>query len=168
MYVAGVVSAVLMADGHTGRDPRSAFLFSNYHAPELIQSSIRDHSSSTVAMAPRAKCCQSNGLRRCKALREVSSNVCWLHLGAGAISARSTLHSVWRHTSLVCSYSSFLLSFAMTIETLFGGNSADMEAIHLAIKLFSLNLTSFMSLLEICSFHICRISTRKCFYRHCE
>ena len=102
-------------------------------------------------MAPRAKRRQSNGLRRRKALREVSSNVRWLHLGAGAISVRGTLHSVWRHTSLVCSYSSFLLSFAMTIETFSGGNSADMEAIHLAIELFSLNLTSFMSLLEICN-----------------
>lgn len=100
-------------------------------------------------MARRAKRRLSNGLRRRKALRDAPANERWLHLGAGAISTRSTLHHAWRQTSLVCSYSSFLLTFAMTVETLAGGNPTDMAVIHQAIDLFSTNLLTYMSLLEI-------------------
>ena len=100
-------------------------------------------------MARRAARRQSNGLRRRKALRDVTKNERWLHLAAGAVSARSTLHSVWRQTLTVCSYSSFLLSFSMTVETLLGGNHNDMAVIHQFVETMSLFHTSFMSLLEI-------------------
>ena len=67
-------------------------------------------------MPSQAKRCRLNNARRRKSLGDVTANQRWLHLGAGAISVQSTLHSIWRQTSLLCSYSAFFLSVATIVE----------------------------------------------------
>ena len=100
-------------------------------------------------MAPRAKLRRTNGARHRRALRNATANLRCLHLSAGDVFVRTTLQSVWRRTSLVSSYSSFLLSVALTVERLAVGTAADMAVIHHVIQLFSMNTVCFMSLLQI-------------------
>ena len=98
-------------------------------------------------MARRAKRRQSNGLRRRKALCDVTSNHRWLHLNAGAISAQSTLHGVWHRTSLVSIYSSFLLAFSLNLEALVNIEHVDRAVIHRPIDLLTSMLTYCMSMM---------------------
>ena len=100
-------------------------------------------------MAPQEKRHRTNGARHRRALRNATANLRCLHLSAGAVLVLTTLRYVWRRTSLVLSYSSFLLSVALTMEGLAVGTAADIAVIHHVIELFAMNTVCFMSLLQI-------------------
>ena len=98
-------------------------------------------------MAPRAKRRRSNGARRRKRIRTVSANERWLHLSALDEDTHTTLQTLWRRASFLCSYSSFLLAL-MTVVQNSNAPHLNQHAVVQLVTHFTRQTTCYLALLR--------------------